>query len=272
MNAAINISTEVVLTDLENKQTEPSTTAKAEIWYPKAVRVMKLSESMVEFLRLLQLELKTKAGFPKKGVSRFEEDNKEAVAIFAKSYADQLYDKMIGYKKNLMEIDPKINAEFRNNIVLFQSKFDKDQNTKSGFSKLFFEGLTAGECLAVLNHFENNISLIANKMIFFCNEMAGSVHSPEYYFSALISQSSTTIRKGERIEITAGIGAYSKSAAPKVTIDGIKTEMNEDGSFIRMLPIAQAAGKHQARVIIDFKDQEGNVQKIEKKVEYMVVD
>ena len=91
-------------------------------------------------------------------------------------------------------------------------------------------------------------------------------------FSAIVSQSSSVIRKGEAIEIMAGVGAFSKSANPIIIIDGKKTDLNDECVAISRLPKATNTGRHSTTVVIKFTNEEGEKQEVKKTVEYIVLD
>ncbi len=72
------------------------------------------------------------------------------------------------------------------------------------------------------------------------------------------------------MEITAGVGAFSKAAQPTVTIEGQNVPLDIDGASHRKVNAATSLGKHIVNVSVTFTDQEGKVQTITKPIEYTV--
>src|SRR5262245_61478773 len=78
-NSTMNISTQGVLSSLEEKAKEPETRAKAERWLPAAQQAMALTKGMNDYIESLKGEIMQGAGFDpkKKGDSSFKEDDQD---------------------------------------------------------------------------------------------------------------------------------------------------------------------------------------------------
>ena len=74
---------------------------------------------------------------------------------------------------------------------------------------------------------------------------------------------------GQELEITAGVGAFSKAALPTITIGNTVVPIGEDGAARTKLA-AGAVGTRSVPVRITYTDQDGKQQIIEEKVEYTV--
>jgi gliding motility-associated protein GldM len=75
---------------------------------------------------------------------------------------------------------------------------------------------------------------------------------------------------GEEIEITAGVGAYSKSSAPVISINGAGVSLGEEG-FASYKMTASSVGSHSVPVRISYMNQvTGKQEVLEKNVEYTV--
>jgi gliding motility-associated protein GldM len=75
---------------------------------------------------------------------------------------------------------------------------------------------------------------------------------------------------GDEMEITAGVGAFSKAAQPTVSIEGQNVPLDIDGAAHRKINAATSLGKHTINVTVSFTDQEGKQQTITKPIEYTV--
>jgi gliding motility-associated protein GldM len=74
---------------------------------------------------------------------------------------------------------------------------------------------------------------------------------------------------GQEVEITAGVGAFSKAALPQISINGTGVPMGEDGAAHLKIP-ASGMGVRKIPVVIRYKDQEGKDQVVNKEVEFTI--
>jgi gliding motility-associated protein GldM len=74
---------------------------------------------------------------------------------------------------------------------------------------------------------------------------------------------------GQQVEISAGVGAFSKAAKPTITIGGAPTDLGPEGQATRKID-GGALGKHTVPVVIKFMDQDGKEQTVNKTIEYTV--
>jgi gliding motility-associated protein GldM len=72
------------------------------------------------------------------------------------------------------------------------------------------------------------------------------------------------------MEITAGVGAFSKAALPDISIDGQAIPISADGTAHKPMKASSALGKHSVNVTIKYKDQEGKDQVMTKRIDYEV--
>ena len=79
-------------------------------------------------------------------------------------------------------------------------------------------------------------------------------------YAAFAETNSSYVMPGDDMEITAGVGAFSKAAAPTVTIEGQNVPLEVDGAAHRKMNAATTLGKHIINVTVKFKDQEGKDQ------------
>src|SRR4051812_30557158 len=61
-NTTVNKSTETIMKSLDDKRHDPSSAAKAEIWYPKAKQAQDLSKDIFNYLQGLKDKILTSAG------------------------------------------------------------------------------------------------------------------------------------------------------------------------------------------------------------------
>ena len=123
--------------------------------------------------------------------------------------------------------------------------------------------------LSILSKFQNDIKTSENKVVTFCHEQVGKVELRFDSFEAIVGQNSKYFMPGQEIEITAGLGAFSKTKLPVVTVNGSGVTLNEKGQAIYKAA-AGGVGQHTIQVKVAFTDQDGNPQERTIPVEYTV--
>jgi gliding motility-associated protein GldM len=123
--------------------------------------------------------------------------------------------------------------------------------------------------LTILSKFQNDVKTSENRIIQFCHNKVGEVVVRFDTYAAIVGQSSTYLMPGQQLEITAGVGAFSKAAVPTITIGGTNYQIGAEGTASTKLD-AGGLGNHTIPVRITYKDQDGKDQLIEKNIEYTV--
>lgn len=266
-NQAIKHSNEAVYASLADKLTDPLTNYKATIWHPKAMQIQKLSKDIIDYIEGLKEELKKEAGLTEKG--SFKEDDVNAVSrLFSKkAKGEELYSKLKKYKADVLATDTLIKNEFNKSILFTASK--QDQNDKT-FTGVFFKDMPTIAVLSVLSMFQNDVRTAEKRTILFCHEQIPYRTSYCEFYSVLVGQNSSYVRKGDEIEITSGVGHLSVKAQPDIIVNGKKIPIDESGVAIAKFKAVGKPGKHSVPVQISYIDQDGNKQTISKTVEYTI--
>jgi gliding motility-associated protein GldM len=271
-NKTINSSTQTILASLDEKQREPATAAKASIWYPKAKEAQALSKDLNDYIQTLKNKILTAADFdPSKGDSSYKmEDLDIATRIMInEKEGPKLKQKLEDYKKKLLDLDPLIAQEFKNTLQVntaMPAVQDKSNNT---WDLAYFHMVPTVAAITILSKFQNDVKTSENKVVSFCHEQVGKVQVRFDTYTAIVGQSSNYIMPGQEIEVMAGVGAFSKAAAPQISINGQGVSLGEDGQA-RLKMNGGSLGKHTIPIVIRFKDQDGKDQVIPKTIEYTV--
>lgn len=273
-NNTVHASTEMILMALEDRMSDPATHYKAETWQPKAIRIRELSKELINYIGELKKILKQEAGQKINDSGIFAKDNKEAVIqIFLnEAKGKELQDKLERHTKNLFSIDPHIDSAFRKTVVFPSWPDDLSTTKPADIYKVYFEGITTIAALSLLSKFQNDVKIAENKMIAFCyNKCPSTIHICNFE-SAIIAQSHSSVRKGEKIEITAGVGSFSwRRAKPEILINGKNVKLEETGVAVCKIKTSTLPGKHYVPVRVSFTDQDLKRQTIEKNIEYTVM-
>jgi len=270
-NLTINKATETQLSILYGKTTEAGSAFKANIWYPKAMIVKEKSANIISYLEELKKTLKKEAGLNDTNNS-FSAEDKDAVKLLFKTKGTDLYERLKQYRRNVLAIDSEITTVFSDKIILTTQSFDTLKNEQQNIAKAFFNDIPTVAALTILSQFQNNVKVAENRIVQFCNNKVGSFIDYYTTYSAIVAQSSTYVRAGEEIEITAGIGSFSRAARPEITVNKRNIEIDESGVAVYKFNASTKAGKHIVPISINFTDQDGKKQLITKDVEYTVIN
>lgn len=271
-NRTINQSTETILASLNEKRSEGPTAEKANIWYPKAQQAQALSRDINDYIQTLKNKILTAAGYdPANGDTSYKmEDLDIATRIMVTEKEGQkLKEKLDDYKAKLLALDPLIGQEFKNTLQIntaMPAVQDKSNNT---WELAYFHMVPTVASITILSKFQNDVKTSENKVVAFCHEQVGKVVVRFDTYTAIVGQSSNYIMPGQQVEVMAGVGAFSKAAAPQITINGQSVSLGEDGQAKLKMP-GGALGKHTIPIVIRFKDQDGKDQVIPKTIEYTV--
>ncbi|HEV8079218.1 MAG TPA: GldM family protein, partial [Chitinophagaceae bacterium] len=123
--------------------------------------------------------------------------------------------------------------------------------------------------LTMLSKFQNNVKNAENQVVTYAHNQIGAVKVIYDQFAALVGQSSNYVMPGQEIEITAGVGAYSKAAQPQISINGAGAAINADGRAVYKFQ-ANGAGSHNVPVSVTYTKPDGTKESKTFNVEYTV--
>jgi len=209
----INDISQTTIMNLEEKTTDLRSAERAKRWLPKAKVVEQLTKDMNNHIEGL---INTQHSQTKHS---WKEQHK-VLQIKLQVYAD-----------SMLALDQIINAEFRSAFT--------DSINAGRFKPSLWEtvqGLdeaTESEQAPILTQLKLSVAERGYAIINFCNEisMPGCVLSFDTY-SALIGQNSAAILPGEKLEIIAGMGAFSNRARLRVSVNGKPVPVNNNGIML----------------------------------------
>ncbi len=245
----IRRNTDFVLLALTDKSTDPVTSEKAGIWLPKAEEISRITDSVFTYME----------GLKKKGK-------------LSNDAADEIGRRLKEFSSQLLSVDEKIKLEFEHNQFLSICNLNKLPFKKETTQTDFIKNLSAESSTAMLTNIQHNIRQIENKTVTFCNEQVGTTCGLSFHetYSLLVGQNSNIVSPGSEIEITAGVGAFSKVANPHIRINKKKLNLNENGYSSYKFRSSKMPGVYKMPVEISYIDESGqNVNRIVT-VEYTV--
>lgn len=272
-NATVNLSTQSILKSLEDKKLEAATKERAEKWFPIAQNAVTISKTLFDYIEGLKAKIIEKAGGNISDPNKtFKEDNLDIVTkmMVKDGEGKKLKAMLEKYTADMRAIDPEIDSAFKNtSFVDVANPPGRDGKTKE-WDVAYFHMVPTVAGLTILSKFQNDIKTAENKVVSECHKKVGEVKIIFDAYAAILGQNSTYLMPGQEIEIKAGIGSYSKAAAPVISIGGSSVAIGEEG-FALYKAAAGGVGSHSIPVRISYFNQvTGKQENLEKNVEYIV--
>jgi hypothetical protein len=88
----------------------------------------------------------------------------------------------------------------------------------------------------------------------------------------MVGQNSTILMPGEELQIYSGIGSFSLESRPKISVYGKPIPIEADGIAVYKIKTLSKPGKYYVPVKINYIDQEGRQQTVEREIEYTVAN
>ena len=171
--------------------------------------------------------------YAKNGDSTFKEDNQDVATriMVEEGKGKELRARLEKYKNDVIAIDPTMKSQ----VEAYLRQIDLDPPTSRNSSNQTWEGayfrmVPTVAAITMLSKFQNDVKTAENRVVSLFHEQVGKVAVRFDTYAAIIGQSSSYVMPGEEIEITAGVGAFSKAAQPRITINGSGAALGEDGA------------------------------------------
>ncbi len=291
-NAVITEKTNVTYNSFAEKLKDPQTKAKAEIWAPKAEQVKKLSADLFNYIENLKQEMKKRSKLEiRDGVEHYAEDNLDAPTKMMdnEGKGKELYEKLAAYKTQVVAVlnadefkdNPSLQAQMKKDIEAFQrsipinmnvpkSQSGKEySNDAKGWTTNYFHMTPTVAALTILSKFQNDVKGSESQMVDYLHNQIGSVKIIFDEFQAIATSNTSYAMPGDNIEITAGVGAFSAAAKPKITINGQPQTLTAEGTAV-FKTTANGTGDHAVDVRIEYAKPDGTLATVNKKVSYTV--
>ncbi len=241
-NEFIELSTLKDLRALEANLTDPVRQQRTEVWQPIS---LKLHEKTSKVVEQINLEIDTSSS----------PQNKSDLTILETKIED--------LNKTLSNIEPEIVLTFNKVIKDFGSTkiilINQALNEKNKETKKL-----------LLNTLKNKALLLENKIVGFCKmKTEGGCILRFDKFSALIGQNTNQLKRGEILEISAGVGTYSMAAQAKISFDGIIIP-TINGVANYKLKANVPPGKHAIPVNIVYTNENGETVTRKFNIDYTV--
>jgi hypothetical protein len=246
-NQSLLLNTEIIdnyteqeLEDIKSKLFDPSTSDRAQIWYPTAEKVISLTNSVRTSIDSC-FAVCDKTNLEKNKFALLEMANK--------------------YKESILNIntDPDFSQKYKNEFTkLIDSTYFKNFTTLA-LNKTF------------QNKMRNSISIMANRIVSRCKERVSPGCILHYEkFSALTGLNAKHFKPGDRMEIMAGVGSFSTASKPDIIIDNEKVSINDLGYAEFKKVVSGKYGKHTIPITIRYHSPEGLLKTTKQEIEYFI--
>ena len=268
-SANITTANGILYQSLQDKLKDEQYKTQAAVWQPKGLLAKQYSDDVIKYIEDVKLELKQNAGLKENG--SFKEDNLDAsTRLFeTKGRGDELKAKLDEYKKNMLSIDSSFPARFSANFPVNTDPVPSREGGTKPFTTGYFHMTPTVAALTMLSKFQNNVKNAENTISSYIHGQVGAVKFVYDKFAAVVGQSSNYVMPGEKVTITAGVGAYSTAAQPQITIAGQGVAVNADGVAVKDFT-AEGGGDRNIPVTVTYTKPDGSRESKTFPIKYTV--
>lgn len=258
-NVNIEEANKTLFRSFTAKKADATTKANAEYWGGKADTAKILSTDMLKHIEDLKMELKTASGLrmvKNEETGKEEEEyklddlNASSRLMDTDKKGKALDDKLRQYRTAMLNIDPEIKKQFDAIFPVEVSADGKDNTTSS------FRMMPTVAAITLLSKLQNNVKNAENQVVTFAHNKIGEVKVIYDKFAAIVGQSSNYVMPGEKVTITAGVGAFSTAAQPQITIGGTSVPVDADGVAVKEFSV-DGGGPKSVPVSVTFTKPDG---------------
>ena len=265
-NKNIEVANNTLFKSFKAKQDDPITKENALKWGAKADQAKKLSDALMADLDGYKQSLIDASGPTKEddGTMSYKLDDLNASSriMDTEKKGKELDEKLKAYKAAMLAIDPEIKTAF---LGTFPVDLDETQDATTPS----FRMMPTVAAVTLLSKMQNNVKNAENQIVTFAHNKIGEVKVIYDKFAAIVGQSSNYVMPGEKVTITAGVGAYSTAAQPQITIGGAPVAVNADGVAIKEFS-ADGGGERSIPVVVTYTKPDGTKATINYPLKYTV--
>ncbi len=268
-NAFIAQGTSYAHEAMQRLRADPAYASDAKHYLRKVDSITRKSTELVKFMKSLKVSL-----------GDLEKDKEVVQEIFiTNKKGSELYTKISNYIDHMREQFSDEEAEEAyehglNDINILGDFLVPDSDMSNMWVKLHLEDASVLSAKTLLSTLQNEVLTLERRLVNFCKlKVSGREH--DMYgevFAPLVAMSSSQVKAGDEIEITAGLGVFSRMSKPEITINGAKVSVGEQGVGIFNLKASKRAGEYVVPVLIKYTDMDGSTKEVKREVRYRVVE
>lgn len=242
------------LMELHTRLEEPTTREKVKFYMPTIEKIAKKSIELNEYIDTIKKKLIT---------------NSSEVSYPSFISVNELYSKLIQYQDTIFAVDTIMKEELKD-YINSDIGFKFLKLNKSEFEEKYLKTTSNIASIAALSKIQNAIQIVEFVILEYYLKKTSSINDSYDVFRPIISQSSSNIKTGEKIEILAGIGAFTSAGNPQFFVNKKPVSMSPDGATYTSIISSTKAGKHSIPVTIEYTKPDGSKATITKKIIYNV--
>lgn len=271
---------------------DAKTADKAKPWAPSATKAQQLSGDLCKYIESLKNQLIEESNPQvKDGKKEFTEGNLDAATriMDTKGEGPKLYKSLGDYKTNLLNLlDPSnypdqpenIKEDLKKDKAHFEKELPLDLsippseagnamtgNIPKDWTIRYFHMTPTIAGLTILSKFQSDIKNSEAQIIDYLYKKIGEVKVVYDQFQPLLGTNATYLMPGDELEVTAGIGAFSAAAKPKITINGAPQTVGADGTALYKTKVSSTG---TVNVKIEYTKPDGTPGVIDRAVKYTV--
>jgi len=250
-NRSIAASSIDVLTALKSKLYEWGSVERTKVWLPRAEKIQQLSKDVFDYIESTKRRIKDSS-----------------------INSHDLFEKLKVYRNEVLQIDPKITDQFQRSLKVFTLSIDSSNDGQEELFQSYFKNVSVESTLAILNKLQNNILFNEMRIVTFCNEQIGRTDGDGFCtsFSVISILNSSVVQPGGNLEVISGIGEFNRCYDPQIFVYKKSVPTDESGVAIYKIKAPSKPGKYYVPVKINYTDQNGKQQSIQKEIEYIVAN
>jgi hypothetical protein len=265
-NKNIHDENDRIYTEIAQSFSDPQKTSLAMHWAPTAIQVMTLSQSAKISIDSLALK------WANIHELTFVEQNKlfNVLVAYRQNIQHIFNTDSVGLSQEILKADT---ARINQSLPILYGYSDTIANE---YSKNWIDSIFGSDdeemLLAALNKVKNDVSFSENKLISYCYKQ---IQVPILDGSAIWPvtwQSAIHVKAGDSIDISAGIGVFSRLAKMRISIDGLPTSLNELNLAVRTIKTGSRPGQHTVPVTMEYTKPDGSTSQVTKMLAYYVQD
>jgi hypothetical protein len=238
-NGVIEDGSKGFIMEMEDMAKEPETSEQASRW----LSVMKRIKNQADSIKLVIQNLK------KEIIEQSDSLKKDYPGVIKALYEQEgrgcfLLNSIVDFKDSIpailnVRVDNSYTGQILKTIPLLPDYLDSLEIKQRAeyvrkWLKNNFAGSTSIMAVIVLSKLENDIVTTEYELMNYCNNKIGMLDGKAMYdkFQAVAVLSSSYVKAGQQIEVTAGVGSFSEAMKPSITINGREIKLNEDAAAI----------------------------------------
>jgi len=282
-NGVMRDANNMVYEELLERQKDPRNTDNPELWLSRANQIKKYADSVGSLIKIIKRELITQSDSLEKDYVYLTKQLYSADGI-----GFRLLNKLTDFKDSVSAVltpdetmsqtywYSEINHFLETGPLLPAYRASLPTDKKIDYKKKWLEKnfgrTTALMAMIMLNKMEADVLATEKAFITYCNDRAtfhGCILRYDV-FKAVATLSSSYVKAGQTIEVTAGVGSFSYAAKPRITINGKEVNVGDDAAAVYKFIVAGKPGKYTIPVKFEYYRPDGTSVSVSTTREYII--